>query len=93
MIAGGAEELCVTEAAVFDTLFATSVRNDEANLTPRPFDKNRDGLVLGEGACTLILEELEHALSRGATILAEVVGYGTNSDGAHVLNLLPQPWR
>lgn len=84
MIAGGAEELCVTEAAVFDTLFATSVRNDEANLTPRPFDKNRDGLVLGEGACTLILEELEHALSRGATILAEVVGYGTNSDGAHV---------
>jgi 3-oxoacyl-[acyl-carrier-protein] synthase II len=84
MIAGGAEELCVTEAAVFDTLFATSIRNDQAPLTPRPFDKARDGLVLGEGACTLILEELDHAMARGATILAEVVGYGTNADGAHV---------
>ena len=57
MIAGGAEELCVTEVAVFDTLFATSVRNDDAETTPRPFDIDRDGLVLGEGAGTLILEE------------------------------------
>ena len=55
MIAGGAEELCVTEAAVFDTLFATSVRNDAPETTPRPFDAERDGLVLGEGAGTLIL--------------------------------------
>jgi 3-oxoacyl-[acyl-carrier-protein] synthase II len=84
MIAGGAEELDATEAAVFDTLFATSVRNDEAQLTPRPFDSARDGLVIGEGAGCLILEEREHALARGATIYAEIVGFGTNSDGTHV---------
>ncbi|MGA0608988.1 beta-ketoacyl-ACP synthase [Caldimonas sp. KR1-144] len=84
MLAGGAEELDASEAAVFDTLFATSVRNDRPDLTPRPFDVDRDGLVLGEGACTLVLEELDHARGRGATILAEVVGYGTNSDGRHV---------
>lgn len=84
MIAGGAEELCVTEVAVFDTLFATSVRNDAAETTPRPFDAARDGLVLGEGAGTLILEEWGHARGRGAKIYAEVVGFGTNSDGCHV---------
>jgi 3-oxoacyl-[acyl-carrier-protein] synthase II len=84
MVAGGAEELCVTEAAVFDTLYATSIKNDTPELTPRPFDKNRDGLVIGEGACTLILEELEHAQARGAEILAEIVGFGSNSDGKHV---------
>jgi 3-oxoacyl-[acyl-carrier-protein] synthase II len=84
MIAGGAEELCATEAAVFDTLFATSVRNDAPETTPRPFDANRDGLVIGEGAGSLILEDLDHARARGAKIYAEVVGYGTNSDGCHV---------
>jgi 3-oxoacyl-[acyl-carrier-protein] synthase II len=84
MIAGGAEELCATEAAVFDTLFATSVRNDAPQTTPRPFDAERDGLVIGEGAGCLILEEREHALARGATIHAELVGFGTNSDGCHV---------
>lgn len=84
MIAGGAEELCVTEAAVFDTLFATSVRNDAPETTPRPFDAERDGLVLGEGAGTLILEDWEHARARGATIYAEVAGFGTNSDGSHI---------
>jgi 3-oxoacyl-[acyl-carrier-protein] synthase II len=84
MIAGGAEELDATEAAVFDTLFATSVRNDTPELTPRPFDRERDGLVIGEGAGCLILEEREHALARGATIYAEIVGFGTNSDGTHV---------
>ncbi|MES2320097.1 MAG: beta-ketoacyl-ACP synthase [Pseudomonadota bacterium] len=84
MIAGGSEELCATEAAVFDTLFATSVRNDAPESTPRPFDGARDGLVIGEGAGCLILEELEHALARGATIHAELVGFGTNSDGCHV---------
>ena len=84
MLAGGSEEMDATASAVFDTLFATSVRNDEPALTPRPFDAARDGLVLGEGACTLILEELEHAQARGARILAEIVGYGTNSDGQHV---------
>ncbi|MGO2075403.1 MAG: beta-ketoacyl-ACP synthase, partial [Pseudoalteromonas sp.] len=84
MVAGGAEELCVTEAAVFDTLYATSTQNDTPKKTPRPFDKSRDGLVIGEGAGTLILEEYEHAKARGATILAEVVGFGCNSDGQHV---------
>ena len=84
MVAGGAEELCVTEAAVFDTLYATSTQNDNPELTPKPFDKNRDGLVIGEGAGTLILEEYEHAKARGANILAEVVGFGCNSDGQHV---------
>jgi 3-oxoacyl-[acyl-carrier-protein] synthase II len=84
MIAGGAEALCPTEAAVFDTLFATSVRNDAPETTPSPFDANRDGLVIGEGAGTLILEDFEHARARGAKIHAELVGFGTNSDGSHV---------
>ena len=69
MIVGGADELSVAEAAVFDTLFATSTRNDAPETTPRPFDRDRDGLVIGEGAATLILEEFEHATARGATIL------------------------
>lgn len=86
MIAGGAEELCVTEVAVFDTLYATSVRNDDPNSTPRPFDAQRDGLVIGEGAGSLILEDFDHARARGATIYAELVGFGTNSDGRHVTN-------
>lgn len=84
MIAGGGEELCATEAAVFDTLFATSVKNNAADTTPRPFDVDRDGLVIGEGAGSLILEEFEHARQRGATIYAELVGFGTNCDGCHV---------
>jgi 3-oxoacyl-[acyl-carrier-protein] synthase II len=84
MLAGGGEELCPTEAVVFDTLFATSTKNDTPEQTPRPFDSQRDGLVIGEGACTLILEELEHAQARGAKIFAELVGFGTNSDGQHV---------
>ncbi len=84
MIAGGAEELDATEAAVFDTLFATSTRNEAPETSPRPFDRARDGLVIGEGAGCLILEEREHALARGATIYAELVGFGTNSDGTHV---------
>lgn len=90
MLAGGAEELDATDAAVFDTLFATSVANATPQLTPRPFDAERDGLVLGEGACTMVLEELEHARSRGARILAEVVGFGTNSDGSHVTRPNPR---
>tara|TARA_B100000745_G_scaffold109768_1_gene70448 strand:- start:1202 stop:2401 length:1200 start_codon:yes stop_codon:yes gene_type:complete len=84
MVAGGAEELCPTQASVFDTLYATSQKNDAPQTSPRPFDKDRDGLVVGEGAGTLILEELEHAKARGATIYAEVVGFGTNSDGSHI---------
>jgi 3-oxoacyl-[acyl-carrier-protein] synthase II len=84
MIAGGGEELCPTEAAVFDTLFATSTKNQSPESTPRPFDRDRDGLVIGEGAATLILEEYEHARARGANIIAEIIGYATNSDGLHV---------
>ncbi|PLR37349.1 beta-ketoacyl-ACP synthase II [Chimaeribacter californicus] len=84
MVAGGAEELCPSEAAVFDTLFATSQRNDAPHTTPAPFDADRDGLVIGEGAGTLVLEALEHALARGATIYAELVGFYTNCDAAHI---------
>ncbi|MGK7245480.1 beta-ketoacyl-ACP synthase [Buttiauxella agrestis] len=84
MVAGGAEELCPSEAAVFDTLFATSQRNERPKSTPSPFDVQRDGLVIGEGAGTLILEDLDHALARGATIYAEIVGFHTNCDAAHI---------
>jgi len=90
MIVGGADELSVAEAAVFDTLFATSTRNDDPESTPRPFDRDRDGLVIGEGAATLVLEEFAHAQARGATIYAEVVGYGTNSDGSHATQPSPE---
>lgn len=83
MLAGGAEELSVAQAAVFDVLYATSTQNDAPTTTPRPFDADRDGMVVGEGAATLVLEELEHARARGATIHAEIVGFGTNSDGRH----------
>lgn len=86
MIAGGAEELHPTQIAVFDTLYATSQKNSTPNLTPSPFDKNRDGLVIGEGAGTLILEEYEHAKKRGANIIAEIIGFGTNTDGTHITN-------
>ncbi|MFN3289112.1 MAG: beta-ketoacyl-ACP synthase [Acinetobacter sp.] len=84
MIAGGAEELSAAGSAVFDVLLATSVKNDRPETTPRPFDAGRDGLVVGEGAGCLILEEYEHAQARGATIYAEIVGYGSNTDGQHV---------
>lgn len=84
MVAGGAEELCPSEAAVFDTLFATSQRNDAPHTSPAPFDQQRDGLVIGEGAGTLILESLAHAQARGATIYAELVGFHTNCDAAHI---------
>lgn len=84
MVAGGCEELSATEAAVFDTLFATSTKNDTPKLSPSPFDRDRDGLVIGEGAGTLVLEELGQALERGVTIHAELVGFASNSDGKHV---------
>lgn len=84
MLAGGADELSPAGAAVFDTLFAASTRNDTPHLSPRAYDKNRDGLVIGEGAGTLILEEYEHAKKRGATLFAELVGFGTNTDGTHI---------
>lgn len=83
MLAGGAEELCPTEAMVFDALYATSLKNDAPQSSPRPYDSSRDGLVIGEGAGMLVLEELQHALARGAHIHAEIVGFGCNSDGQH----------
>ena len=84
MVTGGSDEVSASQAAVFDTLFATSTLNDQPDKTPRPFDRDRDGLVVGEGGATFILEEREHALSRGAPIYAEIIGFGTNSDGLHV---------
>ncbi len=84
MVAGGGEELSATQAAVFDILFATSIRNDQPESTPRPFDKDRDGLVIGEGAATMVLEDLEFAKARGAPIIAELIGFATNCDAMHV---------
>lgn len=86
MIAGGAEELHASHIAIFDTLYATSLKNSTPKLTPSPFDKDRDGLVLGEGAGTMILEEYEHAKRRGAKIYAEIIGFGTSTDGTHITN-------
>ena len=85
MIAGGSEELCATQATVFDTIFAASCKNETPKSSPSPFDENRDGLVLGEGATTLILESYDHAVARGAPILAEIIGFGTNTDGGHIV--------
>jgi len=84
MLCGGAEELHELHAAVFDVMYATSTRyNDRPEASPRPYDAARDGMVVGEGAGTLVLEELEHARARGARIHAELVGFGTNCDGQH----------
>jgi 3-oxoacyl-[acyl-carrier-protein] synthase II len=90
-ICGGAEELHVTVAGVFDLMLATSVKyGDRPDLTPRPFDAQRDGLVVGEGAGTLVLESYEHARRRGAHIHAEIVGYGNNCDGLHLTSPSPR---
>lgn len=84
MICGGAEELHELHAATFDVMYATSTRyNERPELSPRPYDAARDGMVVGEGAATLILESYERAAARGAPMLAEIVGYGTNCDGIH----------
>ena len=84
MLAGGGEELCVSETYVFDSLYATSIQNHAPHTTPRPFDARRDGLVLGEGACFLVLESEESMLKRGAKPLAEIIGYGSTCDGMHI---------
>ena len=84
MLAGGAEELCASQALAFDVLYATSRRNDAPELVPRPYDVGRDGLVIGEGGGVLLLESLDSALERNATIHAEIAGFATNADGTHV---------
>jgi 3-oxoacyl-[acyl-carrier-protein] synthase II len=94
MLCGGAEEMHYTTAVTFDLLMATSTHfNDLPDESPRPFDAARDGLVVGEGAATVILEELEHAQRRAAPILAEVLGYGNNCDGVHFTNPSPDGMR
>ena len=82
----GASESTVTSlgVAAFDRVGATSRRNDDYSMTPQPFDKNRDGLVMGEGAAVLVLETESHAKARGANILAELAGYGSTADAFHV---------
>lgn len=87
MICGGAEELHWTHAGVFDVMLATSTRyNARPSESPRPFDVERDGLVVSEGAGTVVLEAAELAEARGASVHAELIGYGTNCDGTHVTN-------
>jgi len=90
-IAGGAEA-AVTPVGVagFTSMRALSRRNDEPELASRPFDADRDGFVVGEGAGVLILEEREAAVARGANILAEVVGYGATSDAYHMVQPAPE---
>ena len=85
MIAGGSEAaICAMSIGGFGQLRALSTRNDEPTRASRPFDKDRDGFIIGEGAGVLILEEVEHARRRGATIYAEIVGYGMSSDAYHM---------
>ena len=85
MICGGAEA-CITVMGIggFAAMRALSTRNDEPEKASRPFDRDRDGFIVGEGAAILILEELETARKRGANIIAEIVGYGMSSDAYHV---------
>jgi 3-oxoacyl-[acyl-carrier-protein] synthase II len=91
MIAGGSEA-SVTALAVggFASMRALSTRNDEPTKASRPFDKDRDGFVIGEGAGILILEELEFAKKRGAKILAEIIGYGMSADAYHMTGIAPE---
>jgi beta-ketoacyl-acyl-carrier-protein synthase II len=84
-LAGAAEStVCNVGVAAFDRVGAMSRRNDDYSMTPQPFDKNRDGLVMGEGAAVLVLETETHARQRGANILAELAGYGATADAFHV---------
>jgi 3-oxoacyl-[acyl-carrier-protein] synthase II len=84
-LAGAAEmTVCNVGVAAFDRVGAMSRRNDDYSMAPQPFDKNRDGLVMGEGAAVLVLETESHAKKRGANILAELAGYGATADAFHV---------
>jgi 3-oxoacyl-[acyl-carrier-protein] synthase II len=91
MIAGGAEA-AITPMGVggFAAMRALSTRNRDPEHACRPFDKDRDGFVVGEGAGILVLEELQHALTRGAEILAEIVGYGMSADAYHITSMAPE---
>jgi 3-oxoacyl-[acyl-carrier-protein] synthase II len=82
----GASDAVISEFAMgsFDRIGACSRRNDDFSMTPQPFDKNRDGLVIGEGAAALVLESESHAHARGVEILAELAGYGSTSDAYHI---------
>ncbi len=85
MIAGGSEAAVnPVGIAAFNALKALSTRNDEPELASRPFDAERDGFIMAEGAASLVLEELDYALKRGATILAEITSYGASSDAFHI---------
>ncbi len=84
-LAGASEmTICETGVAAFDRVGAMSRRNDDYSMAPQPFDRNRDGLVMGEGAAVLVLETESHAKARGANILAELAGYGATADAFHV---------
>ena len=84
VVCGGAQEVNPFSIGSFDGISAFSVREDEPTKASRPFDRDRDGLVPGGGAATVIIEEYEHAVKRGAPILAEVLGYGFSSNGDHI---------
>ena len=84
VLCGGAQETNYYSMASFDALGAFSVRMDEPTKASRPFDKDRDGLIPSGGAAALVLEDYDHAMARGATILAEVVGYGFSSNGGGI---------
>lgn len=86
VICGGAQEVNIYAMGNFDAIAAFSTREDEPTKASRPFDRDRDGLVPSGGAATVILESLESAQRRGATILGEVIGYGFSSNGAHISN-------